>query len=228
MRRLIFAAALLATPAYAADVNAQTAPATPTKAPYTAPAPCTVSSCSGFYIGGNIAGSGSSLDVLNEGIGNSLLSGGGAFGADVGYRFWNGTYYFGAEVFGDYSELSLGPGLGYQSSYLFGEVAKFGLAFPGLFGQSGAASTTGSQSPVPVTVPAGLASALIAPYLQVGGVERPWGVGWAVGAGAEFVLAAHWNLDLSYLNVQYNNATINPIVSEQSENIFKISLNYHL
>jgi opacity protein-like surface antigen len=228
MRKYLLASAVLAcaVPAYAADVNAQAA--TPVKAAPVACSPTTPMSCSGFYLGGNIAGSGSNLDVLQEGIGNSLLSGGGAFGADAGYRFWNGTYYFGAEVFGDFSELSLGPGLGYKASYLFGEVAKFGMGFPGLFGQAGAGSTTPSQSPTPITVPAGLASALLSPYVQVGAVERPWGVGWAVGAGADFVLAARWNLDLSYLNVQYNNAAINPNVSQQSENIFKVSLNFHL
>lgn len=224
IRKSIIAAISLffaATTAHAADVGVPI----PVKATAPAAPNCTVTGCSGWYIGGNIIGTGSNLDIIGSGINGSVFSGGGALGLDAGYQFWNGQFFFAGEVFGDYDVLSHGVGSGNQNSYLFGQVAKFGIGLSGLFGGAGGASTTPSQSPVPITVPAQLASSLISPYVQFGAVERPWGVGWATGAGADFVIAAGWNLDISYLYVQYNNASINPITTEQNENLIKLSLN---
>src|SRR5207302_544739 len=71
----------------------------------------------------------------------------------------------------------------------------------GIPGQAG--SGTPSQGPL-----GGLAlipgTALLSPYVTVGGAWRSRGQGWVTGAGTEFILAKGWNLDVSYMHINYN------------------------
>jgi long-subunit fatty acid transport protein len=69
-----------------------------------------------------------------------------------------------------------------------------------------------------VTVPNGLQAAFIAPYIQAGGIEAPWGNGTVLGAGAIFRIADNIDLDVSYLAAKYKNATVD------NENIIKIAI----
>ena len=50
---------------------------------------------------------------------------------------------------------------------------------------------------------------------------NPGANGWGGGAGADFVLAKSWNLDLSYLYVDYKNPVL------KNENLLTLGLNYH-
>ncbi len=190
---------------------------------------CTALACSGFYVGGTLIGAGSNMDVLGNGINGSVFAAGGAIGLDAGYQFWNGNYFFAFEVFGAYDVAKneqVAPGMGNQSRWIFGQVAKLGVGLQGLLGApTQVAGATPSQGVTPIGIPASLANSLLSPYVQVGAVERPWGTGWATGAGADFIIANGWNLDLSYLYVKYDNAQVNPIQSQQSENLLKLSLN---
>ena len=207
--------------AQAADVGA---PVIPVKAKVVAPTP---TYWSGFYVGGNLIGLGASLTDISAGIPASAFSSGGGLGIDIGGQFWTQQFFLGAEAFCDVTALSLGTGNGFSNTYMCGQVAKAGMGLDGLLGGAGVGVTAPSQSPVPLTVPAGLSTSLMAPYMAAGIVERPWGVGWAAGAGINYVLSAHWNLDMMYLNVNYNNANINPNVSERAENLVKLSARYH-
>jgi hypothetical protein len=95
----MFLLAALAVPAQAADMPIAVPPA---KAAYKTPTPCTLTACSGFYVGGGLIGVGSNMDVLGGGIANSVFAGGGATALDAGYRFWNGAYVFVIEGVGGY------------------------------------------------------------------------------------------------------------------------------
>jgi len=220
MRRLlkILAAAigLLAGEAYA-----QTAPApapiavkAPAKA-YKLSSPCTPSSCSGFYGGFNLGGVGS-FGTPGQ------FAGGGMIGGQAGYQFWSGPWFWAVEGFGGYDATS-GIAAG-QPRWIAGQVVKLGGALAGLLGAP-TGPTSGTQSPVPISVPTGLANMLAAPYAQAGAVERSWATGWGVGTGIDVVLVQNWNLDLSYLYVNYGAV---PVGLPSSENLFRLGLNYKL
>ena len=78
-----------------------------------------------------------------------------------------------------------------------------------------------------VSIPAALANALMSPCVLVGAWQRPWGIGFASGARASALIAKNWTVDIDYIHVNYNNANINPIVQEQTENIVRAGINYH-
>jgi len=223
--RAFFAAAVLAASALSAS-----AADIPVKAPSWVPSSsgCTQLQCSGWYAGFNIMGVGSNMDILGSGINGSVFAGGGSIGVQGGYQFWNGDFFFAAEAFGDYT-VNGNPviaGGGSQPRYVFGQIAKFGGKLSALFGApTTPGGTTPTQGTAPIAIPSTLSAALISPYVQFGAVERPWGSGWATGAGAEFVIASGWNLDLSYLYVKYANPNLSLVQSEASENLIKLSLN---
>lgn len=223
MKRLLILLTLLASPAYAADVLV---PAKPL--PKVLAYQCTQFSCSGFYVGPNLLGVGADITDVTSGVPASAFTSGGGLGVDAGYQFWNGQFFFAGEVFGDFTALNLGTGNGFKNTWIAGEVGKFGMGLSGVLGQAVPAQTAPSQSPVPVSVPNSLSTSMMSPYVAVGAVERPWGTGWAVGGGISYILAQNWNLDIMYLNVNYNNANINSLVTEQRENLVKIGLHYHM
>src|SRR5262249_29833108 len=84
---VLMALLALADRALAADMPAKAAAAQP------AQPSCTPQVCSGFYIGGNLIGVGSNIDVLGSGINNSVFAGGAMLGANLGYQFWNGRMF---------------------------------------------------------------------------------------------------------------------------------------
>ena len=57
--------------------------------------------------------------------------------------------------------------------------------------------------------------------------DRPWGAGFASGAGVQALLAANWTLSADYIHVNYNNANINPNLSQQTEDMVKVSVDRH-
>ena len=225
MRFLIIlaAAGFGITPAFAANL-----PLPALEAP--AVSSCTLTSCSGFYVGGNVVGAGSNMDILGSGISNSVFAGGGAIGMTAGGQLWNGKFFAGFEGFADYdvaTNLQVTPGMGNQNRYLFGVIAKAGIGLNGLFGGVATAPATPGQSPIPISIPASIASALLSPYVAIGEVWRPWGAGWATGAGADFILSQNWNLDLKYLHATYNGgAIVNPGQAQKTDNLIFVGLNY--
>lgn len=189
--------------------------------PATATAVCNVTLCEGFYIGGNLVNSGANFDVIGSGL-NGLAANGIMFGAQAGYEFWNGQVFAALEGNVEYAITSNMPnvGSGNSAQYALGAQVKLGYSLASLFG----AGTTGAATP---TLPSSLANALVSPYIAIGIWDRPWGVGLATGAGVQALIATNWTLDAEYLHINYNNAAVNPLVSEQTENLFLLSLNRH-
>jgi opacity protein-like surface antigen len=206
MRKLLVlcsALLLASSAALAADM--------PTKAP--APSPY---SNSGLYGGINLMGN---LDGSTNG---------GGIGGQFGYQFWwpASNVFMAGEVFGNFLTQANGAGAGYSDTYMFGELVKVGLGLSGLLPGATSATSAPSQAPVPVSLPSALSAATAAPYLTMGAVETgvPGGMvtGWAGGTGIDWAVAAHVNIDLMYLYVDYNTPR------RPNDNVFKLSLNYKL
>jgi opacity protein-like surface antigen len=217
MRKLALLLALLSTPAVAADL-----PPIMTKAPAVAApvAYCTLTYCSGFYVGGELLESGGNFNIAATGL-SGLADNNFAMGGHVGYQYWNGKIFAAAEGGGDYGLIEKGqlPGGGNQGLWDAYFLGKVGYSIADLF-----TNTSGTATP---SLPTSLANALIAPYVAVGVWCRPWGCGTAVGPGVEGLVATNWTLSVDWLYVSYNNASINPIVSQQSESLVRASLDYH-
>jgi opacity protein-like surface antigen len=231
LKYLLFASACFAlglylgTKAHAADMPVKAITMSP-------PVPaCSLLACSGWYIGGNLIGTGSNLDILGGGLSNSVFAGGGAVGVDAGAQLWNGRFFAAFESFADYETVNnvqvTAPGMPTNGNrWMIGAVGKFGVGLSGLFGGVPTAAATPSQSPVPITIPASIANALLSPCVAIGEVWRPWGSGWATGAGADFILSQNWNLDLMYLHVIYGSAVVNPGEVQKTDNLIKTALHY--
>jgi len=210
----LLAALLPPVPAAAADLPVRAvlrdAPAVPA---------CSQAGCTGFRAGINIAGTGSSLDVLGSGLGGSVFAGGGGLGLDLGYQYWDSKWYFAVGAFGDYvfQNPAAGSAAAPSPGYLFGEFVDIGMPISALFGQTPAA---------PSGLPSTILNALLAPYVKVGALERPWGTAWATGAGAAFVISSNWLLNVDYIHAQYANAAINPSTSQQTDNLIKVTASY--
>jgi opacity protein-like surface antigen len=186
--------------------------------------PCTVQACSGWYVGAHIQGVGSNLDILGSGVNGSIFAGGGMVGLDAGYVLWNGVWFAGAEVGGDI-DVTGGPVAGspFKNRWFGYQVVKLGRGLQDVFNFQAASAVPG-QGPTPISIPQSIASSLISPYVQFGAAERDGAIGWVSGAGASFVVAQGWNLDLSYMRVQYQGATISG-VALHDDNLVKIALN---
>jgi opacity protein-like surface antigen len=217
MRKMLLASTFLLMPALALAADL------PVKAPVAA-APityCTLTSCTGFYAGGDLLESGGSFNVIGTGI-SGLASNDLALGGHAGYELWNGKWYLAAEGGADYGIVQKGliPGGGNSALWDVYGLVKIGYSLASVFGATPAAGST-------PTLPQSLTSALLAPYIILGVWDRPWGAGFASGAGVQALLATNWTLSVDYINVNYNNASVNPIVNQQSENIIRGAVDYH-
>ncbi len=204
-------------PAIAADL--------PVKAPAAAAVPvCSVTSCSGFYIGGHIEGEGSNADILGSGINGSIFAGGAGLGLHAGYQLWNGNFFAAGEIGGTYDiggRTVIGD-IANVSPWSVEYLGKFGIGLQGLF-NSGA--PTPSQGPVNIIQ--NLNAALISPYAIVGGRTRNFGSGLVTGAGAEYTIGNGWNAYAEYLHVNYNDtaAPVGVSVSIGTENVVRAGIN---
>lgn len=186
---------LAATAALASDLSL------PVKAiPFTSATLCTPSSCSGWYAGFGILGDGSNADIVGSGINGSVFSSGGAIKVQGGYQLWNGAYFAAIEGGAGY-EFTTNASAGVPvvekggSKFIGTELVKLGYNF---FPQAGAAVTTPSQSPVPMTTAASLLAAST-PYFVFGGMQRRGVSEWVNGAGVQMIVAAGWSTDVKYL-----------------------------
>jgi len=216
---LLAGAALLGGIAAAAAQAAPTsapAPVMVTKAPPAAAVPaCTLTNCSGFYGGGFLSESGG---AFSGGTGVNQFE----LGGNAGYQFWNGQWFLAAEFDAVYGITSKGtiPGGGNSALWGVGGLAKIGYSLSSVFG----AAANSSAQPV---LPASLQNALIAPYVILGIWDRPWGAGFASGAGVEALLATNWTFHVDYIHVNYNNASVNSNVNQQSEDMVIGGIDYH-
>lgn len=199
---------------YAADLKLAKAPA---RAAIT---DCTVADCSGLFAGANIAGIGTSVDVLGSGVNQSLFGGGGLIGVEAEYQLWNGKYFASFGGIGDLDMNVNGTAIS-KNKFLGAVLVKAGIGLSGVF------------APVP-NAPAGggvfsqLQSALLTPYATLGAV--PFGhQGWISGAGMAFTLSPTWLLALDYLHIAYKAGTVDgnaalTVQQNSADNIVKIGL----
>src|SRR5579862_9291627 len=98
-----FLAALIAASGLAGASAPALSTDMPAKAQAAAPIPtCTITQCSGWYLGGHVEGLGSNADILGSGIQSSIFAGGAGLGGHAGYQLWNGNFFAAAEIGGTY------------------------------------------------------------------------------------------------------------------------------
>lgn len=181
-------------------------------------APCTLQSCSGFYVGAQLAGEGGNADIIGGGLRNSVFAGGGLIGGAAGYQLWNGKYFAAVEIAGMY-EVQSAPGTNVDGHrFTVMELVKVGIGLQGLFGPSVPAVPTPAQGETGISIPASLLQSLASPYVQTGAVQRGGHSQWASGAGMDFIIAQGWNLDVSYLYLAPNDGL-------PADNLVKLGLN---
>lgn len=200
---------LLSVSAFAADL---TGVAAINKALVTPTATCSSAGCSGFFLGAEISGSGTGVNVLNLG---SLNAAGTFMGANVGYQFYNGVYWLGAKASVDYQVGSttsqLSPGL---SNVFAFEGVEVGGNLASLF------------SLPAIMLPGPLSSAV--PTILVGACQHGNLTGYCAGAAAHFFIPnSKFTVDVNYLNAQYGPTAIAPNATASTENRGTFGFSYH-
>jgi hypothetical protein len=162
---------------------------------------CTPSSCRGFNIGlvlGTNTQNGAVVPTLT-----SITGGNGLLGGEVGYRFWNGSYYFGAEADMLYQTGQSGSVINFNPQNFMAIVeGDVGVSLAGLFNIS---APNPSQGPL-ASIPAALATSLMTPYVMpvadcinyTGGGS--WIQRYCGGVGAEFAIGGPYTIRVKYLN----------------------------
>ena len=197
LRALVLALSLISTGAFAGDI------ASPSyKAPAYVSTPCTLTSCSGWYAGMGLSGSGTNANIIGNGIQGSVFSAGGDIDIHGGYQLWTGPVLAGLQLNGGYEFSSQGasaPG----SHFLGTALMQLGYNFfntstPTATAPS--AATTPGQSPFQNIVPANLLAAST-PYINAGGCIRHGITQGCAGTGIQTVIAAGWSTAFDYVNM---------------------------
>lgn len=220
-RTLILAAALacVGSLSFAADL--------PVKSPVVVNNPCTPASastplsCSGWYVGAALAGSGSNADIIGSGINGSVFAGGMVPSIAGGYQYVKGDWLFGAELDLGYavnSNVPVGNFNGFRATQFF----KAGGNLAGLFG---------GQSPV--TIPASLANSVLGAYIGVGVTEwhlpnSTWATGQVSGAGFLFDISPKLFGDVRYTYTNFDNARASGLVTLKNDQSVRVGINYKI
>lgn len=218
----IAAAVLISTAASAADMAV--------KAPsFLASSACTVAtattplSCSGFYVGGGLSGAGSNADIIGSGINGSVFAGGVTPTLDAGYQYVHGNWVFGAEFDIGYSvnTNAVANGVGNSfNGFRLEQDFKVGGNLAGMLGV---------QSPI--TIPASLANAVLAPYVHTGITEwqlpGSFAAGNISGAGVLFGIGPRLFGDLRYTYTNFNGAKAGGVIINNDQAL-KVLIDYKL
>jgi opacity protein-like surface antigen len=221
--RTILLALLSLFIAQAATAGDLPGPAAINKALTTPIATCTPQNCSGWYGGFGFAGAGSNVDIVGQGINNSVFSAGGIIKAQGGYQFWNGSWFAAIDlsVGGEFTTTTSAgvpvvPNQKGQSKLFGSEMIKLGYNF---FSSPASGPVVPSQSPIPLIVPANLLAAST-PYFQFGGVQRRGQTAWGNGAGFQTVIAQGWTSDVKYIFSPSQNGL-------PTDNLVMVEINKH-
>lgn len=213
---LIAALAAFAFPALAADL--------PVKAsPLALPEVCSPGTCSGWYAGFGVVGTGTNANIIGNGIDGSVFAAGGALKVQGGYQFWSGSMFAAIEASVGYGfsspaggDVPVANGSNFGNQFIGFEIVKLGYNF---FPSQASAVTAPSQSPVQLIVPANLLASST-PYLAFGGYQHNGRNVWVSGAGVETVIAKGWTMDPKYLYAPADNGF-------KAENLVLLELNKH-
>jgi hypothetical protein len=216
MRKLLLAGMAfiaLGVAAHAADV-----PPLPTKAPqyrYAVPKPkltppgCTTNQCSVWFLGAGIYGAGGNMDIIGQGLSNSIFADGAAVGLDVGGQYWMNGIFLGAENI-------LGYAFGPSSSVNAASANVTGGLDIAWFEAGGSLGDLFGSGATPVAVNNALISDLISPYFGTGPAVAFGGSSlgsktfWTEGAGLRYLLPnVSWPilLDAKYVYGSNNSTT---------------------
>jgi hypothetical protein len=202
----------LSASAFAGDINAPAVTAI-NKALATPVSTCTSSGCSGLFAGAEISGSGTGVNIINLG---SLNAAGTFMGGNVGYQFFNGTYWISIEANVDYQVANPNSSLTPSLTNVFAfEGMEFGGNLTSLFNIA------------PITLPGPLANAV--PTVKVGACQHGNLQGYCAGAAAHFFIPnSKWTIDATYLNAQYSSGTVlAPGATANTENRGTFGATYH-
>lgn len=214
---------LLAQPASAANLNM------PTKAPAYQSTPCTVTSCTGWFVGASLSQAGGNFDIVGTGL-NGIAQNGLGVGGQIGYEFWNGSVY--AALLADISTdmvlngtTTVGVPTNFKDRLTYGVTARVGYSLASVFGSA----TTGTATP---TLPQQLLASLMTPYIDAGEVWRHGQAALRSGAGIEALVATNWTVNVDYYHYSYdqggNAGNIAGIpISQTNDNEIRLSLNRH-
>lgn len=215
---------LMTAPANAANLN-------PPISPYLKAPPavsCTITSCTGFFVGGNLMNTGTSLNVIGTGL-NGIAQNGLGMGGQLGYEFFANSFYAAAYGIVDY-DVSLQTPASVTDRFTYGGGIRLGYSLAGIFG-----ANTGGQTP---TLPQQLLSSLMTPYILAEEVNRHGQAAIGAGAGVEALIAADptghssWTLNADLINYTYNqggsSGTIAGLPTAQgTETVVRASLSKH-
>src|ERR1700729_2102140 len=184
MRKLLpfLALAALTGAAFGADLKA------PLKAPpKPTPVVCSLTQCNVWFLGAGMFGAGSNIDIIGQGISNSVFANGGMVLANAGAQAWYNGIFLGAEnmvgwAFGSPSSIN-GAGTTMQ-----GGLDVFWMEAGGSVG------TLFGSGAAPVQIDNALAADLISLYVGTGPAQ-PFGNSslgtksfWTTGAGARYLI----------------------------------------
>lgn len=230
MRKIILASAMLlaSTALTCAADQAPKAPPVFLKAP---PAPsCTVTSCTGWYIGADIGNSTGTSNLVTAPL-TGIATNGMIFGAHGGFEFYTGNFVASLEGFGtlDFDQNFGIPGVGgLKQEATYGFLGGVGVNLASTFGLG----VTGNSPTIPV--PQQFLSSLMSPQVKVGWVNRHGQGALASGLQAQALIATNWTFDAKWLNLQYNNSTADSSgmistvgVSQKTENLFLFGVSRH-
>lgn len=196
----------------------------PVKAPPKQPV-CTVTTCTGLFVGGFVANAGGNLDVIGTGL-TGLAQNGLGFGGQGGYEFFANNIYAAFYVdIQDDMNLNAPPGTSFSSRLTYGVGGRLGYSLASSFG----AATTGTTAP---TLPQQFLASLMTPYINVWEGKRHGQLALRSGAGIEALLSTNVTLNADYFHYSYNQGgtagTLAGLpVKLTDDNEFRLSVNRH-
>ncbi len=219
MRRLLPLLGLLAaTSAFAADM--------PVKAPLkkvATPVVCSLTQCNVWFVGAGMFGAGSNIDIIGQGISNSVFANGGMVLANAGAQAWYNGIFLGAEnmagwAFGSPSSIN-GAGTTMQ-----GGLDVFWMEAGGSVG------TIFGSGAQPVQINNALASDLLSLYVGTGPAQ-PFGNSslgtksfWTTGAGARYLIPTSRPILLDVKYMFGNNQNNVGLVTNKNLQLVGVSL----
>ena len=177
--------ALFAVPVFAADLSVKAPAVLPT---ITLPI-CTTNQCTVWYAGVSLYGAASNVDIIGQGLDNSVFANGGAAGATFGAQYWMNGIFLGVEDF-------LGYSFGGSSTVGTGSVQVGGSGLNAFwFEAGGSLGDLFGSGAAPVAINSALISDLISPYFLTGPATAFGGGStlgaqtfWTSGAGVRYLL----------------------------------------
>jgi hypothetical protein len=219
MRKLLPLLGLLAA------TGAASAADLPLKAPPLAPttAVCTLNQCNVWFLGGSIVGMGSNVDIIGQGISNSVFANGGMVALNGGAQYWTNGIFVGAENM-------VGWSFGAPASVNGSSVTMQGGLDVLWFEAGGSLGDFFGSGAQPVTINNALASDLITLYVGTGPAQ-PFGDSslgtksfWTSGGGARYLLPAARPILLDVKYIYGNNQNNTGLASNKNVQLISVSL----